>query len=82
MIGITTVLKDFAAWNDTSFTFARCKAERGDSTAEGSRGGMLGKRTTLGAVGCSQSPSSTVQSCRMQPKPLRSTEHLTPGGRT
>lgn len=39
MVGIATGLKDFAAWKDTSFTFAHCRAERGEvggvSAAEG-----------------------------------------------
>ena len=85
MVGITTVLKDFAAWKDTSFTFVRCGAERGDiaraSAAEPGRGGMLGKKTTLGAGGCSQSPSSTARSHRMRPQLPQGTKHLTLGGR-
>lgn len=57
MVGITTVLKDFAAWKDRSFTFAHCRVEIAHaSTAEVGREGMLGKETTLGSAAALRAP--------------------------
>lgn len=69
MVGITTVLKDFAAWKDTSFTFARCRAEIAHASAAGAwREGTPGKETTLGPGAALRAPPAPHRAAGCDPR--------------
>lgn len=69
MVGITTVLKDFAAWKDTGFTFARCRAEIARACAAGARReGTPGKETTLGPGAALRAPPAPHRAAGCDPR--------------